>query len=47
MGHRCCLETASQDGLQRRQGPTEQSGCGKEGQVGGQVSAPPEAENLS
>ena len=47
MEHRCHLETASQDGLQWKQGPTEQSGCGEEGQVGGQVSAPPEAENLS
>ena len=47
VGHQCHIETASQDGLQRRQGPTEQSGDGEEGQVGGQVSAPPEAENLS
>ena len=47
MGHRRRQETASQDGLQWRQGPTEQSGCGEEGQVGGQVSALPEAENLS
>ena len=47
MGHRYRLETASQDVLQRRQGPTEQSRCGEEGQVGGQVSAPPEADNLS
>ena len=35
------------DGLQRRQGSTDQRGCGEESQVCGQVSAPPEAGNLS
>ena len=47
VGHRSRLQTASQDGLQRRQGPTEQSGCGEECLVSGQVSAPSEAENPS
>ena len=47
VGHQCRLETASHVVLQQRQGPTEQSGCGEEGEMGGQVSTPPDPENLS